>query len=323
VLEERFISVIVPCWNEASNVEFMVSGIRQVALEQKISIRVVFVDDGSDDSTWKMIETVCAQYHQGSPDWILAEGIRLAKHSGKNIAQAIGLRHCLESRLVVFMDGDGQHPISSIPILVKKAEESGQPVVASRLGYTRNWVSSVGVRILRILMKILGIPFFPDLSEYLVLPRASAVTLAGSPRLGVTPVLELVQSLLGPYSTVSVEIEERGYESGGSRWNLTELWRKALLQVLADPWRLLPRMTFLAVVAFAFLLVMVSVSAVHAVLQGTSPGTVAILFSIVVLAAISVGMWVASIVVSVLTLRVVESRSESVSYELSTSLSHD
>ena len=318
MVSERTVSVVVPCWNEASNIEFMVAGFRQVSLEQKISIRVVFVDDGSDDSTWRVIEAACQQYRQGAESSFIVEGIRLERHSGKNVAQAIGLRHCMGSRLVVFMDGDRQHPISSIPVLINKADESGQPVIAARSGYSRQFTTSAGVAVLRLVMKILGVPFFPNLSEYLVLPRASADFLASSRRLGVTPLLELVQTALGPFSAVSVKVEPRASGSGGSRWTLTELWRKALLQLFADPWRLLPRMTFMAVMAFILLLAMVSISAVHATLQGTSPGTVAILLSIVVLAAISVGMWVVSIVVSVVTLRVLESQSESVSYTLYT-----
>lgn len=316
MLEERLVSVVVPCWNEEANVDFMVSGLRQVAFDEGMSMRVVFVDDCSDDSTWKLVQTACQRSSQTAQGSFRVEGIRLERHSGKNVAQAIGLRHCRGSELVIFMDGDRQHPISSIPTLVHEAEETGDPVVASRSGYSRQLMTSAGVALLRLAMKLLGIPFSPDLSEYLALPRASVEFLAGSQRLGVTPLLDLVQTTLGSYSTVSVTVEPRASGSGRSRWTLTELWRKALLQLLADPWRLLPRMTLIAVLAFLLLLGMASVSALHATLEGTSPGTVAILLSVVVLAAISVGMWVVSIVVSVVTLRLLDSQVDSVSYEV-------
>lgn len=298
--------IVVPCWNESPSIRPMVELLAHVQEEMSIPLRVTFVDDGSTDGTWDSISEVVASLSHTDSSNLGIRGIRLSGRAGKAAAQAVGLRHSTNAEAVIVMDGDGQHPVSSIPDMVTILHDQNSVVIGSRVGYSRTLISGIGTRGLRFIMRGLGIPFDPSLSEFLVIPGSVADELARSPRLGVVPIVPLLQSISDNYLQYPVEIRPRIATGEKTRWTFTDLWRKALLQVLADPWKLLPRITLLAVVSFVVLFAASLLAAVHAVVQGTSPGTVAILGSVVVLAAISVAMWVSSIVIGVMSLRLIE-----------------
>jgi len=270
------------------------------------ALRVTFVDDGSTDDTWLLITSQVEKFSESAPNGFSVRGIRLSRPSGKAAAQAIGLSHSLTADFVVLMDADGQHPTSSIARMIEVSSNQNHLVVGSRFGYTRGLISRAGVGGLRVLMHFLGVNFNPDLSEFLVMPRDLASELVRSPRLGVVPIVQLLLARAETYESYPIEILKRIGSEGGTRWTFIDLWRKALLQLLFDPWSLLPRITLLASLAFMGLFVVSIVSGVYAWVQGTSPGTVAILGSVVVLAAISVATWISSIVVGVMTLRLIE-----------------
>lgn len=303
------VTVVIPCWNEAASIEPLTNELARTAPAIQGVLHAVLVDDGSSDSTWASIEREVARFPRSSGGNFQVSGIRLLEHSGKGVAQAVGLRRNRNSSLVVFMDGDGQHPIAMLPSLIEQARQGGTAVIATRQGYSRGLIPALGTQTLKGLMRLLGSSFDPNLSEYLALPYPSTIALSRSQKLGIAPIVPLVQSAVPRYETFPVQVLPRLATGEESRWTFTELWKKALLQLLADPWRLLPRITLLAVLSFSFLFVAAIASAIHAIVLGTSPGTVAILASVVILAAITVGMWVASIVISVMTLRLLDTSS--------------
>lgn len=305
------LDVVLPCWNESQNIERMVSSFIAVQKEMQISLRVTFIDDGSHDDTWTRIEEEVTKHANLAPSGLCIRGIRLSRHLGKGVAQAVGLRYSEDSKTVIVMDGDGQHPVSSVPTFVAESQDHVSLVIGSRVAYSRSLISGVGTLGLRVIMRGLGIRFDPRLSEFLAVPRPIADEAMQSPKLGVIPLVPLLRSISNSYVACPVEIAPRSSTGEKSRWKFTELWRKALLEVLADPWRLLPRITLLAVTSFLALFLASLVAGIHAVLQGTSPGTVAILGSVVVLTALSVAMWVSSMVVSVLSLRLIENAGQS------------
>ena len=303
------VTVVIPCWNEAASIELLTNELAMRAPAIQGVLHAVLVDDGSSDSTWASIEREVARFPRSSGGRFQVSGIRLLEHSGKGVAQAVGLRRNRNSSLVVFMDGDGQHPIAMLPRLIEQAQLADTAVIATRQGYSRGLIPALGTQTLKGLMRLLGSSFDPNLSEYLALPYPSTIALSRSQKLGIAPIVPLVQSAVPGYETFPVQVLPRLATGEESRWTFTELWKKALLQLLADPWRLLPRITLLAVLSFSFLFVAAIASAIHAIVLGTSPGTVAILASVVILAAITVGMWVASIVISVMTLRLLDTSS--------------
>jgi glycosyltransferase involved in cell wall biosynthesis len=83
---------------------------------------LILVDDGSDDNTWCVIQTLSERYGE-------IEGIRLSRNFGKDNALFAGL-HYTYGEAVITIDSDGQHPVSLIPTILKAWQEGAMVVHA-------------------------------------------------------------------------------------------------------------------------------------------------------------------------------------------------
>lgn len=101
------ISIVIPVLNEAENLAQVLGKIRKLGLEQT---EIIVVDDGSSD---------------GSADVAFTAGANVVRHPyniGNGAAVKSGIR-AARGRLIVLMDGDGQHKAEDIPKLL---EETGK-----------------------------------------------------------------------------------------------------------------------------------------------------------------------------------------------------
>ena len=113
------LSVVIPVFNESLNVEPMVrelttalSGLAAAQGWPPAAWEVIFVDDGSRDQTWALVERA----HQNDPR---VGGIRLSRQFGHHIAISAGLDRA-RGNAVVVMDGDLQDPPDAIPLLYER-----------------------------------------------------------------------------------------------------------------------------------------------------------------------------------------------------------
>jgi glycosyltransferase involved in cell wall biosynthesis len=103
------ISVVLPVYNEALNIGRLLAEVHGVMEEIGRSFEIIAVDDGSEDGTADVlaeidyVRTITSPYNKGNGATVKA-GIRNAR-----------------GRLIILMDGDGQHDPKSIPELLAKA----------------------------------------------------------------------------------------------------------------------------------------------------------------------------------------------------------
>jgi glycosyltransferase involved in cell wall biosynthesis len=116
------ISVVVPLYNEEESLPELYSWIKRVMDENKFSFEVVFVDDGSKDNSWKVIEKLHAQ----DPN---AKGIKFQRNYGKSAALQKGFEAVL-GRVVITMDADLQDSPDEIPELYRMITEEDLDVVS-------------------------------------------------------------------------------------------------------------------------------------------------------------------------------------------------
>lgn len=103
------ISVIVPLYNEESSLPKLFEWIDKVMTENKFSYEVIFINDGSTDGSWKVIEDLKAQ----SPN---VSGIKFRHNYGKSPALYCGFR-AAKGDVVITMDADLQDSPDEIPEL--------------------------------------------------------------------------------------------------------------------------------------------------------------------------------------------------------------
>lgn len=106
-----FVSIVVPVFSEESNIEPFLSAINDTLSHLAVKYEVIFVDDGSNDSTWEIISK-SAQSNQK------IRGVRFSRNFGKESAIQAGLE-LSHGDAVVTIDGDLQHPPEVLPLMLE------------------------------------------------------------------------------------------------------------------------------------------------------------------------------------------------------------
>ena len=117
----RDLSVVVPVWNEAENLDALYARLTAALADQGLSYELIFVDDGSADGSYETL----AGLHAKDPQ---VKVIRLAENFGQHAALSAGLEHAT-GRAIVSLDADLQCDPDDIPKLLAKIEE-GYDVVS-------------------------------------------------------------------------------------------------------------------------------------------------------------------------------------------------
>jgi glycosyltransferase involved in cell wall biosynthesis len=105
------ISVVVPLYNEEESLKELFQWIEKVMNENNFSYEVIFVNDGSTDNSWKVIE----ELSQNSPN---VKGIKFRRNYGKSPALYCGFKEA-KGEVVITMDADLQDSPDEIPELYK------------------------------------------------------------------------------------------------------------------------------------------------------------------------------------------------------------
>ncbi|MFC1568993.1 glycosyltransferase family 2 protein [bacterium] len=109
------LSVIIPVFNEADSIQELVQEISDVLSSQKMTYEILFIDDGSKDNSFKILETC----HQKDPH---IRVIQFRCNLGKSEALSAGFSMA-RGDMVVTMDSDLQDDPAEIPKLIMKLNE--------------------------------------------------------------------------------------------------------------------------------------------------------------------------------------------------------
>jgi glycosyltransferase involved in cell wall biosynthesis len=118
-------SLIIPVYNEEENLELLQEEIEK-SLNGKISYEVVYVDDGSKDTSYEVLEKIAQ-----NKDYVKV--IKLRRNYGQTAAMQAGIENS-SGEILIPLDSDLQNDPSDIPELINKIEE-GYDVVS---GWRKN-----------------------------------------------------------------------------------------------------------------------------------------------------------------------------------------
>ena len=116
------ISVVVPLYNEDESLPELYAWIERVMQANGFSFEVIFVNDGSTDRSWEVIEELQAK----SPH---VKGIKFRRNYGKSPALYCGFERA-QGRVVITMDADLQDSPDEIPELYRMITEEGYDLVS-------------------------------------------------------------------------------------------------------------------------------------------------------------------------------------------------
>ena len=109
------LSIIIPVYNEEENVRSLFGKIQAICEALDETYEILFVDDGSQDSTFKVL----SELHKEASR---LQVIRFQDNVGQTAAMAAGFEFARGQR-IVSMDGDLQNDPSDIPKLLEKLDE--------------------------------------------------------------------------------------------------------------------------------------------------------------------------------------------------------
>lgn len=116
------ISMVIPLLNEEESLPELIGWIHQVMDKNNYSYEIVFVDDGSTDNSWKVIETLGAANKA-------IRGIQFRRNYGKSAALNAAFE-IVEGEVIITMDADLQDSPDEIPALYKMITEEDFDIVS-------------------------------------------------------------------------------------------------------------------------------------------------------------------------------------------------
>ena len=116
------ISVVIPLYNEEESLPELFAWIKRVMDGNGFSYEVIFVNDGSTDGSWRVIEELSAKHPE-------AKGIKFRRNYGKSPALYCGFARA-QGDVVITMDADLQDSPDEIPELRRMIVEDGYDLVS-------------------------------------------------------------------------------------------------------------------------------------------------------------------------------------------------
>ena len=116
------LSIVIPLYNEDESLPELTAWIEKVMLANSFSYEVIFIDDGSADNSWQVIE----QLRAGNAN---IKGIKFQRNYGKSAALNEGFK-AAQGDVIITMDADMQDSPDEIPGLRKMITEDGFDMVS-------------------------------------------------------------------------------------------------------------------------------------------------------------------------------------------------
>lgn len=131
------ISVVIPLLNEEESLPELAQWIKKVMDQNNFSYEILFIDDGSSDNSWKVIEDLGKENSN-------IKGIRFQRNYGKSAALNVGFE-ATQGNVVITMDADLQDSPDEIPELYKMIKEEGYDLVSGwkKVRYDSKWAKNI------------------------------------------------------------------------------------------------------------------------------------------------------------------------------------
>ena len=218
--------LIIPCYNEE---EVLPETTRQLTKKMNDLMRrgliaqesrIVYVNDGSKDNTWALIE----RYHRENP---LVNGVDLSRNRGHQNALLAGLMTVKdEADVVISLDADLQDDVDAIDRFLEKYYEGCEVVYGVRSARkTDSWFKRHSAQAFYKLMKFFGVDIVYNHADYRLMSRRVLGELAqyGEVNLFLRGLVPLVG-----FPSGVVEYERRERFAGTSKYPLKKMLSFAL-----------------------------------------------------------------------------------------------
>ena len=240
------LSIIIPAYNEQENIENTAKVIGGIMAENKIECEIIFVDDGSKDNTWSIIEELSKKDH-------CIRGLKFSRNFGKEGAIFAGLKAC-DGECAVVIDCDLQHPPTIIPEMYSLWEQGYDVVEAVKSSRGKeSLIYKMFAKSFYRIMKNSSNVNLDRASDFKLMDRKVIDALNEMPER--LTFFRALSSWVG-FKTAQVEFEVAPRNAGTTKWNFRKLMKFALNNITSFTNFPMQIITALGVIFFIFALVM-------------------------------------------------------------------
>ena len=274
----KILYLVVPCYNEE---QVLPETVKELTIKLNSMIdsglvsdksRMVFVNDGSKDKTWELIET----YHEENP---LVLGIKLSRNRGHQFAVLAGLMTVKDRcDMAITMDADLQDDIDVIDEFVKQHYDGCEIVYGVRNSReTDTFFKRFTAEGFYKLMSGMGVDIVFNHADYRLMSKTALDALADYKEINLF--LRGIVPLLG-YKTGIVEYARKERFAGESKYPLKKMLAFAIDGITSFSIKPIRMITGLGILAFLASIVMVIYTIVGAFAGNTVSGWASIVISI-------------------------------------------
>ena len=266
-MEEKLLSVVLPAYNEEEMITKAADTIADILSKEKIEYELIFVDDGSKDSTW---EKICEAADRNDK----VRGVSFSRNFGKESAMFAGLSEA-EGDCVAVLDCDLQHPPEKL-VEMYRLWEQGYEVIEGVKSSRGNESAAHGIAaktFYRIISKSTGVDM-SRASDFKLLDRKAVLVLQNLPERNAF--FRALSSWVG-FKTAQISYDVREREAGQSKWSTISLTKYAMSNITSFTSFPMQIVTFLGI----FMLILSVILTVISLVQYFS-GTAAAGFTTVI-----------------------------------------
>lgn len=222
--EDKLVSLVIPVYNEENQIGITIDTIHKLLKENSINHEFVFIDDGSRDGTWRVLEMYANNIRE-------VNAIKLSRNFGKESALCAGLEAARGDACLV-MDADLQHPPEHIPEMVRLWSEEGYEVIEGKKTSRgkESFVNKVGAKLFyKLLNKATGLDL-DGASDYKLMDKKVIDAWKAMPERNT---FFRGMSLWVGYKRKEIPIVIADREVGTTKWNLFRLIKLAVNAITA------------------------------------------------------------------------------------------
>ena len=215
--------MVVAAWNEAEALPALhpriAAVLDQLLREHDVQGRVLYVDDGSTDGTWHVMQGIASGDRRVSL-------LRLSRNFGKEAALTAGL-DLVEEGAALILDADGQDPPELAPAFVARWREGYDDVYGTRtVREGEGWFKKASAHgFYRLMQRLSKTPIPVDTGDFRLLsPRALAALRELRER------HRFMKGLFGwiGFNRIAIPYERQPRAAGHSKYSVWRLWNFAL-----------------------------------------------------------------------------------------------
>ncbi len=242
------LSVILPVYNEEQNIDRAYQAIKDVLKPENIEFELVYVNDGSKDSSFEKIQALAQKVSDAK-----ITGVSFSRNFGKEAAIFSGLAHA-SGDVCAVMDCDLQHPPATLVEMYRLWEQGFEIIEGVKRSRGKENILYKGAAKLfyNVISNATGIEMY-HASDFKMLDQKVVEEYIRLPERNVF--FRALSSWLGFKSaTVEFDVEER--QAGVTKWSLKSLARYAIGSITAFTTAPMQLITFMGCIFFIFAFVL-------------------------------------------------------------------